>query len=216
MEIVGAAHSNWMGLTTTGSNFRQIASRRRAKPKQMLKLQDRKISHMRKLFWRVAIGSITFFLGILATGVVLDSWTVPTDAVLVIEPVYKPQIGIPRFAPTGRGCGNGYVQGYVTDDGQRVDEGVEAPFHKSARQEFLKYVHDATQVIQRLPKYHDHHGNVGERVIIVNKPDKEGRVWVSILFYDGGDHVRYIDAPNVALVLEFEQYLISEDLKLKD
>lgn len=168
---------------------------------------------MRKRSWCVAIGLVAFVVGVLA--VTVDNvWTAP--AVFVVARLSGSRTTIPRFTPTYRGCGNGYVQGYDTDDGQRVDEGVEAPFHpKQARTEFLKYIREAKQVIKRLPKYHDHLGKVGERVVIVNKPDREGNRWVSILFYDGGHQIRYIDAPNLGLALEFEQYLIREDPRNK-
>jgi len=168
---------------------------------------------MRKLFLRLVIGSAAFVVGIAAVFAMSKFWKSADEYVFVVQPLYKAETGIPRFSPTAHGCGNGYVQGYQTDDGQDVDEGVEAGFYpKKARWEFRKWVRDAKQIIERVPKFRDHLGQVGERVVILNKPDEEGKEWVSILFYGGGDSYRFIDAPTLDLALEFEQYLISTDL----
>jgi len=179
---------------------------------------------MRKLFLRIGVGFVTFVVGISAVFVTSKLSTPENEAapnydpvynaenetVLIVEPVYKAETGISRFTPYGRGCGNGYAQSYTTDDGQFVDEGVAAGYYpKEIRRDLRKWVRDAKQVIERVPKFRNSLEEVGERIIIVNKPNKEGKESVSILFYDGGDSCRFIDAPTLDLALEFEQYLIS-------
>ena len=116
---------------------------------------------------------------------------------------------MPRFTPFGRGCGNGYVQSYDTNDGERVAEGVVVfSTRKEARRSFNEGKTQA-RILERTPNFRDHEGNIGERVIVeyVSKDPQE--TTVSIMFYDGNDFIRYIDAPTLDLALEFEQYLIS-------
>ena len=169
---------------------------------------------MRELLLRFVIGFAAFVIGIEVVFATGTFWKAEDEHAFIVEPIYKAEIGMPRFSAYGRGCGNGYVQSYETDDGQFVDEGVAAGFYtKEARRKVRKRVQDAKQVIERIPKFRNSRGEVGERIIIVNKPNKEGKESVSILFYDGGDSYRFIDAPTLDLALEFEQYLISIDFK---
>jgi len=169
---------------------------------------------MRNLFLRIVIGFVTFVAGISAVFVTSELWTPKTETVFIVEPVIKAETGVARFMPYARGCGNGYTQSYTTDDGQFVDEGIAAGYYpKQIRRNLLKWIRDSRQVIERIPKFRNHRGEVGERIVISNKPNKVGKESVSILFYDGGDSYRFIDAPTLDLALEFEKYLISIDFK---
>jgi len=116
----------------------------------------------------------------------------------------------PRFTPTGRGCGNGYVQGYQTDSGETVWEGVSAfESRKEARQSFKKKQGEAVRIIERRTKVPDNRGNMGDRIVLETPPDDEGQTGIIIIWYGGGQHVREIGAPTLDLALEFEQYLVT-------
>jgi len=108
----------------------------------------------------------------------------------------------------------GYTQTYYTDDGQPLSEGVSwNPSPSVIKERFQHWISDAKQVVERVPKFRNHRGEVGERIILINRPDELGRGSVSILFYDGGGSYRFIDAPTLDLAFEFEKYLISIDFK---
>ncbi len=112
----------------------------------------------------------------------------------------------PKFIPTGRGCGNGYDQAYRTTDGQSLNEGVEIyETAKKTRAKLNEWMTKATQIIERVPNYKNRWGKLGERIVIVNPLDKNGKESVSVLWYGGGKSVSYIDAPNLELALEFER-----------
>jgi hypothetical protein len=127
-------------------------------------------------------------------------------------PVAVEDNSVPRFQEWGRGCGNGYVQSYNTDDGQMVSEGViSTNSRRHAKREFAKELQAAERIVQRAKNYRDFRGELGERVVLANKGDESGDNWVSILFYDGGDSFSYINAPTLELALEFEQFLTIEE-----
>jgi|SRR4051812_8533872 hypothetical protein len=171
---------------------------------------------MREVLLRIPIGLVTFLLGISSVFVfkVATGSSFPAEDLAVFRVIPINRDAIPRFMPTGRGCGGGYAQGYRTNDGEAVVEGVAAGSNSTEiKRELRKWVRDAEQVIERLPKFRDHRGNVGERIVIVNKPGDSGKESVSIIFYGGGDYYRFIDAPSLDLALEFEQYLIRIDFK---
>lgn len=169
---------------------------------------------MRKVLLRVVLGFFTFVIGVSAVFLTSKPLAAHTETVLFVEPVYKSETGIPRFMPTGRGCGGGYSQGYVTDDDQRLAEGVRwYPSRKVIRREFRKLVREAEQVLERVEQFRDHRGEIVERIVILDKTDEDGTEWISIIHYDGGDSYRFIDAPTLELALEFERYLVSIDFK---
>ena len=118
----------------------------------------------------------------------------------------EPLNPLPKFMPTGRGCGNGYVQGYNTTDGQWLSEGVQVfETTKKTRAELNKWIAEATRIIERVPNYKNRWGDLGERIVIVNPLDKNGKESVSVLWYGGDNSVSYIDAPTLELALEFER-----------
>ena len=71
---------------------------------------------MQKVTLRILIGFITFALGLSAVFLTDSRLVAHNESVFLVEAVYKAETGIPRFMPTGRGCGQGYSQGYVSDD----------------------------------------------------------------------------------------------------
>jgi hypothetical protein len=117
--------------------------------------------------------------------------------------------GKPRFVGTFRGCGFGYFQRYETDDGQQLGEGNSGfETRKKARSEFKKWIAKAVRVIERVPNYKNRRGEFGERAVLVNPADdRSPKETVSILFYDGGQFIAFIDAPSLELALEFEKFL---------
>ncbi len=120
-----------------------------------------------------------------------------------------------RFTPFGRGCGNGYSQSYTTNDGLFVSEGVTAFFgsRRKAKTEFAKLKREASTIIELVRNYRDHRGDVGERLVMEWISDDSIARGVSIIFYDGGDSYRFVDAPSLDLALEFEQFLIGIDYR---
>lgn len=102
----------------------------------------------------------------------------------------------------------GYVQGYETDDGQKLAEG-----NLGTDGDFRRQIRNAKQILERMPNYRNHSGYRGERIVIQNKTDDAGKEPVSILWHGRGDYWTFIDAPTLDLVLEFEQYLISIDYR---
>jgi len=118
----------------------------------------------------------------------------------------KPLKPLPKFMPTGRGCGNGYAQGYSTSDGQWLSEGVQRfETTKKARTELNKWIVQDTRIIKRIPNHKNRFGNFGERIVLINPPDEEGQETASIYWYGGGNTISYIDAPTLELALEFER-----------
>ena len=101
------------------------------------------------------------------------------------------------------------MQGYQTNDGKKVVEGVDGYLSdKEARIAINKEKRDAIRIIERVPDYRNHLGDVGERIVLEYGSNDHGEAMASILFYDGGDSYRYIYAPSLDLALEFEQYLV--------
>ena len=136
----------------------------------------------------------------------------PDAAVFRVIPVSR--ILMPRFTPSGRGCGMGYVQWYITNDSQGVAEGNQwDPKPNVIKKRVAEFIHNAERVIEKQSEFHYRGDHVGERIIIDNKPDESGKKSVSIIYYDGGDSYRFIEAPTEELAKEFEQYLIEKDFK---
>ena len=132
----------------------------------------------------------------------------PVSQIPVTAPKQKP-----RFTGTFRGCGFGYTQGYKTDDGQQLSEGITGTAtRKKAHAEFKKRVAESVRVIERVPNYKNRLGKLGERVVMINPPDgRNPEETVSILWHDGGQFIAFINAPSLDLALEFEQFLEATD-----
>lgn len=129
-----------------------------------------------------------------------------TPLVTFDTPKSEPLKSLPKFMPYARGCGNGYAQSYTTPDGQWLGEGVEVyETPKKTRAKLNEWITKATRIIERVPNYKNRWGDLGERIVIVNPLDKDGKESVSVLWYGGGKSVSYIDAPTLELALEFER-----------
>ena len=110
-----------------------------------------------------------------------------------------------RFTPTFRACGAGYVQGYETNDGQELTEG--SAFYETsanAKRAVAKTITTATRIVERNSNFKNRFDMIGERIALIYK-DETGKERASILWYDGGQIYTYINAPSLALALEFEQ-----------
>jgi hypothetical protein len=171
--------------------------------------------NMQKILLRFVVALAAFLLGIAAVFAASKFWIASERYAFVFGPVYEIQVDTPRFMRTSRGCGKGfYIQSYVTEDRQSVAEGVvRALSPQESQLEFYKRVNDAKQLVELLPEFRDYRGETGERIILVNRPDEEGGESVSILFYNGGDSYKFLNAPTLELAIEFERYLMHEDLK---
>jgi hypothetical protein len=77
------------------------------------------------------------------------------------EPLKSP----PKFMPTGRGCGNGYMQGYSTYNGQWLSEGVQVfETSRKTRTELNKWIAKATRIVERVQNHKNRWGDLGERI----------------------------------------------------
>ena len=129
-----------------------------------------------------------------------------TPLVTFASPKSEPLKPLPKFMPTGRGCGSGYVQAYETSDGQWLSEGVQSfQTTREARVALNKWIKNAMRIIERVPNHKNRWGDMGERIVIVNPANKIGQETVSIFWYGGDDSVFFIDAPTLELALEFER-----------
>jgi hypothetical protein len=166
---------------------------------------------MRKTLIQVLVFTFTFTFG----SSVVWNMRGPSKAPVPVEPVfvYEPFGHTKhRFSPTARGCGPGYVQFYETDDGQHVTEGA-SPISKSFKPGYREQIRKAKQIISRTPNYRNSAGEVGERVVLVNKSSEMRAESVSILWYAGRDFYRFITAPTLDLALEFEKFVIETNYR---
>ena len=102
-----------------------------------------------------------------------------------------------RFTETFRACKPGYVQGYVTEDGQEVTEGnnrCNLGDNDATGIEFNQTINRASKVVDWKE----------ERVVL--EFQHEGNKYVEILRYSGGSCINFIHAPTLELALEFETW----------
>lgn len=165
---------------------------------------------MRLSIPRLATTAATFAVGLSFVFIWHSIADLQLGQVIVFEAENIPFLK-PRFSRGSRGCGQGYVQSYQTNDGQLVDEGSFWELDNSkTKQHVDKIINNAQRVIERVPNDRDYFGERGERIVLVKKPNEEGEATVLILWYDGGKSYRFIAAPTLDIALEFEQYLIME------
>jgi hypothetical protein len=153
---------------------------------------------------------LTFLTALTALSVLWFVRTKQKEEVLAIKPVttatITPQSDRPKFMPTSRGCGSGYVQGYELPDGQKMMEGsIGYPSKRQTKKKYNEWLAKATSIIERVPEFKNRFGKIGERIVTLFPPDAAGKQWATILWYDGGSYFSYIQAPSVDLALEFEK-----------
>jgi hypothetical protein len=173
------------------------------------------LNTVRKLSFSIFVGVLAFVLSLPFV------WIAEQIAPIRLNPnlaysgsSFLPSYLRPRFTPTGRGCGTGYRQDYITNDGERLSEGKRgSSFAESIEPEFRQRVEAAAQIVEHIESYPDGHGNFGQRFVLINKAEKPGVASVSILWNDGNGYYSFIDAPTLDLALEFEKYLISIDYR---
>jgi hypothetical protein len=115
-----------------------------------------------------------------------------------------------RFTPTFRGCKPGWVQGYVTSDGERLSEsgnGFASP--ALAKRELQKRIQEAEIIIERGPRLDAMGKKVGERLIAVFPATEYRRKSVSII-WTYNDILGSINAPTLQLALEFEKHRMTK------
>jgi hypothetical protein len=167
---------------------------------------------MRKLHVGITIAGITFVFSLLTVTVTqIAAKRFSADANVGVIPVIPiSSASIPRFTPTFRACGTGYMQGYATDNGQGLAEGVQwDPNPKVTRREVAKLVREAKRVIERQSRFGFGNGHVGDRIVLENKPSDSKAGSITILYYDHSDYYKFIDAPTLELAEDFEHFLIS-------
>lgn len=107
-----------------------------------------------------------------------------------------------HFTKTFNSCSidSGYIQGYITNDGQHLSEGNECFFGKNKKtgKEFNKLINESKKTIERNT----------ERVVL--EFEGENGKYFKILYYNGGQCFDFIDAPNLELALEFEKWQESQ------
>lgn len=106
----------------------------------------------------------------------------------------------PRFQETGRGCGMGYVQGYETDDGERVSEGSIGCFAAPGKK-------NSFRVAKRKPNRVL--TETSERAVV--EINEDGKTSFVIYEISEGDCTNFISAPTLELALEFEEFLKNRD-----
>ncbi len=102
-----------------------------------------------------------------------------------------------RFTETFRACKPGYIQGYVTDQGQEVTEGnncCNLGDSNASENRFNEAISNASKIFERK----------GERAVL-DLQDETGTS-VEILHYGGGTCISFIHAPSLDLALEFEKW----------
>lgn len=158
---------------------------------------------MRRAFSGFLIATSTFLIGLRTNEMIYAAASTPAFAYTVFAAV------LPRFTPTRRGCGLGYFQDYETNHGETVSEGVTVfDSRREARQFLEKKQREAVRIVERKANAFDIDGDSGLRLILEDPSDEAGKTSCSIIWYDGGQFVRQIEAPTPDLALEFEQYLI--------
>lgn len=171
---------------------------------------------MRKILFRVLVAVITFAIGFSAVWM-MPAFTMSSiniDSLAVEETKSELRESKKhRFLTTYRACKPGYIQGYETDEGDRLSEGTAPAADIGFGLGYHQLIREARTPHVFVSKYRDHTGRIGERHILKNEPNEQGEESVTILFYDGGDYYRFINAPTMELALEFEQYLIGIDSK---
>jgi hypothetical protein len=162
---------------------------------------------MNRITFRLSVAVLTFLVGL--TSVCLISVKPKSKQVLPQKPIEvstaTPKPERPRFMPTFRGCGEGYVQGYELPDGQTLSEGTAGySSSREAKKELRQMLAKASPIVERVPGYKNRFGDAGERIVVLFPPDENGQAWASIIWYGGGKYFSYIDAPSLGLAQEFE------------
>ena len=103
-----------------------------------------------------------------------------------------------KFMPTGRYCGMGYTQEYMTRDDRSMSEGAT----RLSRNEFNRKLKGA-QIIEKIENSKNRFDEEGLRVI-AKILSKKGEESFEILWYGKG-RLHYISAPTLDLALEFEK-----------
>jgi hypothetical protein len=176
---------------------------------------------MKRLFYCLLISFLTFLVGLSVvwlTGILLFLLTPVENRPILYNdfpvgksgnPIVETSNQKPRFTKTFRGCYFGYTQGYETDDGQQLSEGITGNVsRKKALTDFKKRIASSARVVERISGYKNHRGELGERVVLVNSPDdRNAEETISILWYGGGQFIAFVNAPSLDLALEFERFL---------
>ena len=162
---------------------------------------------MKRITFRLSVAALTFIISLTSVWLISrkpkTSKVLPQKPVAVSTAISEPER--PRFMPTFRGCGMGYVQGYELPDGQTMSEGT-AGYSSSrrAKKELRRMLAKASKIVERVPRYKNRFGDAGERIVALFPPDENGKAWASIIWYGGGKHFSYIEAPSLELAIEFE------------
>jgi hypothetical protein len=163
---------------------------------------------MRKTILHLVVALMTFTVGVAAVWLCSFAPSKETatselneNVVLLAAPPVKQ-----RFTSTFRACKPGWVQGYITSDGERLSEsGNRFSSPALASGKLQKWMKGAEKIIERAPRFDSKGKKVGERVIAAYPPNDHGVKWVSIMWTDKNG-LGSINAPSLQLALEFEKH----------
>lgn len=106
-----------------------------------------------------------------------------------------------RFTLIGHGCGNGYAQGYITNEGERLGLGLEIIKPKDFKKQLLE-----TEILESIGDYSNNDGDKGTRFILKGENKETSKEFYEIVWYDLKSNKYYITAPSLELALELEQW----------
>jgi hypothetical protein len=110
-----------------------------------------------------------------------------------------------RFTLLGHACGNGYVQGYITNEGERLSTGLDIIKPKDFQKEVVE-----AEILSKIENYENTDGKKGTRFILKGRNNKTGKEFYELIWYDQKRNKYYITAPSLDLALEFEQWQKSQ------
>lgn len=110
------------------------------------------------------------------------------------------------FTFLGHACGNGYVDGYITGNEERLSSGL-AKINPS---EFRKEIREASKVIENIDDFKNRDGENGVRVVVQVEDEDGNKRFYKIIWYDKKENMYYIIAPSLNLAIEFEKWQESQ------
>jgi|SRR5215204_1856710 len=163
---------------------------------------------MKRIFFLV-IGLSTFLCGCVLAWLYFDY--AKTAVIQSTPPAHNVEIQVERksllegIRDTGRGCGNGYGQGYELPDGKKLGEGNSCySSFKEADREMRVWLKKSDHIIDRVEPPKQKGVRKSERVVASFPVDEFGNKWVRIMWVHN-KCIHWISAPDLEYALEFEK-----------